>query len=50
MIGSAGAYPTLPGVAGPTKPDDAAVVSPNWASVSSRKSQLLSDYAKIFGG
>lgn len=50
VIGAGGSYPALPGVAGPTKPKNAPVVQPDWATVASAKTQLLSDYAKIFGG
>jgi iron(III) transport system substrate-binding protein len=50
VLGSSGSYPTLPGVAGPTKPEDAPTVHPDWQSLASQKATLLSDYAKIFGG
>jgi iron(III) transport system substrate-binding protein len=49
-IGSAGSYPTLPGVAGPTKPAGAPTVYPDWKAVASNKAALLRDYGKIFGG
>ena len=49
MIGSSGSYPTLPGVAGPTKPANAATVQPDWQALASEKSALLKDYATIFG-
>ena len=32
VLGESGAYPTLPGVDGPTVPDGAPVVSPDWAA------------------
>jgi iron(III) transport system substrate-binding protein len=50
MVGSSGSYPTLPGVASPTKPEDAPTVHPDWQSLATQKATLLSDYAKIFGG
>jgi iron(III) transport system substrate-binding protein len=50
VIGSAGSYPTLPGVAGPTKPADAPIVYPDWKAVASHKAALLRDYGKIVGG
>jgi iron(III) transport system substrate-binding protein len=50
IVGSSGSYPTLPDVAGPTKPEDAPTVHPDWQSLASQKATLLSDYAKIFGG
>jgi iron(III) transport system substrate-binding protein len=50
LIGSSGSYPTLPGVAGPTKPPQAPVVYPDWSSLASEKKRLLSEYRQIFGG
>lgn len=50
VIGRAGSYPTLPGVAGPTKPADAPVVYPDWSSLGRHKSSLLEAYGTIFGG
>jgi iron(III) transport system substrate-binding protein len=49
MIGSSGSYPTLPSVAGPTKPANAATVQPDWQALASEKAALLKDYATIFG-
>jgi len=49
VIGSSGSYPTLPNVAGPTKPDNAATVQPDWQALASEKAALLEDYAKLFG-
>ena len=49
VIGSAGSYPTLPGVAGPTKPNGSPIVYPDWNAVTSQKATLLQDYAEIFG-
>ncbi|MGI8523115.1 MAG: extracellular solute-binding protein [Nocardioides sp.] len=45
-----GSYPTVAGVPGPTKPNGAAVVSPNWSKLASDKAGLLAKYQKIFGG
>jgi iron(III) transport system substrate-binding protein len=50
VIGSSGSYPTLPDVTGPTKPDNALTVQPDWKTLASQKAALLEDYAKIFGG
>jgi iron(III) transport system substrate-binding protein len=50
VIGSSGSYPTLPNVAGPTKPDNAPTVQPDWNALASQKAALLKDYATIFGG
>ncbi|MEP6815538.1 MAG: extracellular solute-binding protein [Marmoricola sp.] len=50
VLADAGSYPTLAGVPGPTKPADAAVVSPDWSRLSSDKDHLLAEYQKIFGG
>ena len=49
-IGESGSYPTLDGVAGPTRPDDAPVVFPDWSELSADKDALLAKYQKIFGG
>jgi iron(III) transport system substrate-binding protein len=49
VIGSAGSYPTLPGVEGPTKPNGALIVYPDWNALTSQKAKLLQDYTKIFG-
>jgi iron(III) transport system substrate-binding protein len=50
IVGSSGSYPTLPGVAGPTKPEHAPTVNPDWKALANQKATLLRDYAKIFGG
>jgi iron(III) transport system substrate-binding protein len=50
VIGSSGSYPTLPNVPGPTKPNNAPTVQPDWQALSSQKAALLDDYATIFGG
>jgi iron(III) transport system substrate-binding protein len=49
IVGESGSYPTQPDVAGPTMPQDAPTVHPDWQSLASQKAMLLSDYAKIFG-
>ncbi len=45
-----GSYPTLAGVTGPTRPEDAAVVSPDWSELSAQKLDLLAAYQEIIGG
>ena len=50
MLGESGAYPTLPGVAGPTIPDGAPVVSPDWAAIGADKDAILAEYQQVFGG
>lgn len=50
QIAKLGSYPTLAGVPGPTKPDGAAVVSPDWSGLAAQKDDLLTQYQKIFGG
>ncbi|MGI9156978.1 MAG: extracellular solute-binding protein [Marmoricola sp.] len=50
VLAKAGSYPTLAGVPGPTKPANAAVVSPDWARIAASKDDLLAKYQKIFGG
>lgn len=50
QIGESGSYPTLTGVAGPTKPEGAPVVFPDWAELSTEKDALLAKYQKLFGG
>jgi iron(III) transport system substrate-binding protein len=50
VLAESGAYPTLDGVAGPTKPDDAEIVYPDWPALSSDKDALLAAYQSIFGG
>ena len=50
VIGSSGSYPTLPNVPGPTKPNNAPTVQPDWQALTSQKAALLNDYATIFGG
>jgi iron(III) transport system substrate-binding protein len=50
VLAESGAYPTLDGVAGPTKADDAEIVYPDWPELSSDKDALLATYQSIFGG
>jgi iron(III) transport system substrate-binding protein len=50
VIAAAGAYPTLPGVGGPTVPASASVVSPDWSAIAPHTDDLLAAYRDIFGG
>jgi len=50
VLGTSGAYPTLPGVEGPTVPDGAPVVSPDWTAIGADKDTILSEYQQVFGG
>jgi iron(III) transport system substrate-binding protein len=50
VLGASGSYPTLPGVAGPTIPAGAPVVSPDWASIAKDKATVLAEYEQVFGG
>ena len=50
VLGGSGAYPTLPGVEGPTVPDGAPVVSPDWAAIGADKDEILAEYQQVFGG
>jgi len=49
VIAEAGSYPTLEGVTGPTIPQDAPIVYPDWAALADQKDDLLADYQQIFG-
>lgn len=49
VIAEAGSYPTLEGVSGPTIPEDASIVFPDWAALADQKDSLLADYQQIFG-
>ena len=42
--------PVLDGVPGPPIPDGAAVISPDWATLSAGSDELLARYRTIFGG
>jgi iron(III) transport system substrate-binding protein len=50
VVGASGAYPTLPGVTGPTIPAGAPVVSPDWARIGTDKDAFLAEYQQVFGG
>jgi iron(III) transport system substrate-binding protein len=50
VLGSSGSYPTRPGVEGPTVPDGAPVVSPDWATIGADKDAILAEYQQVFGG
>jgi iron(III) transport system substrate-binding protein len=50
VLGKAGSYPTRPGVAGPTVPAGAPVVSPDWAAIGQSRDTMLSGYHQLFGG
>jgi iron(III) transport system substrate-binding protein len=50
VLGGSGAYPTRPGVAGPTIPDGAPTVSPDWAAIASNRDAILGEYQQVFGG
>jgi iron(III) transport system substrate-binding protein len=50
ILGGAGSYPTRPGAPGPTIPDGAPVVSPDWAAIGSDKESVLTEYQQVFGG
>jgi iron(III) transport system substrate-binding protein len=50
VLGRSGAYPTLPGVAGPTVPHGAPVVSPDWTTIGAHRDTILSEYQQVFGG
>ncbi|MBA3278608.1 MAG: extracellular solute-binding protein [Geodermatophilaceae bacterium] len=49
VIAEAGSYPALEGVSGPTIPEDASIVFPDWAALADQKDDLLADYQQIFG-
>lgn len=50
LVGASGGYPAREGVEGPTVPDDAPVVVPDWAALAQQRDDLLAAYQKIFGG
>ena len=50
LLGKSGAYPTLPDVDGPTVPDGAPVVSPDWSAIGADKDEILGEYQQVFGG
>ena len=50
VLGESGSYPTRPGVPGPTIPDGAPTVSPDWAAIGQDRDAILSEYQQVFGG
>ncbi|WP_167761618.1 extracellular solute-binding protein [Blastococcus sp. CT_GayMR19] len=50
VLGESGSYPTRPGVPGPTVPDGAPTVSPDWAAIGQDRDAILSEYQQVFGG
>jgi iron(III) transport system substrate-binding protein len=50
VLARSGAYPTLPGVGGPTIPPGAPVVSPDWTAIGADRDAILSEYQQVFGG
>jgi iron(III) transport system substrate-binding protein len=50
ILGESGSYPTRPGAPGPTVPDGAPVVSPDWAAIGQDKAAMLDEYQQVFGG
>lgn len=44
------AYPAMQGVGGPTVPEGAPVVYPDWAEIGKDQDALLSEYKQLFGG
>lgn len=49
VIAQAGSYPALAGVLGPTVPDQAPIVQPDWQALADQKTSLLDNYREIFG-
>jgi iron(III) transport system substrate-binding protein len=50
VLGESGSYPTRPDTPGPTVPDGAPVVSPDWATIGADRDAILGDYQQVFGG
>jgi iron(III) transport system substrate-binding protein len=50
VLGESGAYPTRPGAPGPTIPDGAPTVAPDWTAIAKDKDAVLSEYQQVFGG
>ena len=50
VLGESGSYPTRSGVPGPTIPDGAPTVSPDWAAIGQDRDAILRDYQQVFGG
>lgn len=49
-VAESGSYPAMQDVGGPTIPDNAPVVYPDWAAISKDQKALLREYQKLFGG
>ncbi len=49
-LAAAGSYPTLPGISGPTLPENAPIVYPDWSAIGADQDTLLEDYQEILGG
>jgi iron(III) transport system substrate-binding protein len=50
VLGESGSYPTRPDTPGPTIPDGAPVLSPDWAAIGKTRDAIISDYRQVFGG
>jgi iron(III) transport system substrate-binding protein len=50
VLGESGAYPTRPGVPGPTIPAGAPTVSPDWTAIATDRDAVLGEYQQVFGG
>jgi iron(III) transport system substrate-binding protein len=50
VLGRSGAYPTRAGVEGPTVPDGAPVVSPDWTAIGADRDSIVTEYEQVFGG
>jgi iron(III) transport system substrate-binding protein len=49
VLGRSRAYPTLPGIEGPTVPPGAPVVSPDWPAIGAQRDAILAEYHQVFG-
>jgi iron(III) transport system substrate-binding protein len=50
VLGESGSYPAMPDMPGPTIPDDAPVVAPDWDAIGQDKDAVLAEYQQVFGG
>ncbi len=50
VLGESGSYTAMPDMPGPTIPDDAPVVSPDWGAIGQDKDAVLAEYQQVFGG
>src|SRR3954451_2004031 len=50
VLGTAGSYPSLPGVPGPTIPAGAPTVAPDWGAIGKDTDAILGEYQQVFGG